>query len=119
MKNKFVALPILFFLFAFAVPVFALEMQHDYTWGDKLKRGALNIVTSPVEIARQIQVTSNEDSLLEGWTLGLVKGFGIGVLRMGAGFIDLFTFPFNFPDDHKGPLVQPEFVWEKSGVKFA
>ena len=90
-----------------------------YEWQDKLKRGTLNIVTSPVEIARSIQITSQEESLLEGWTIGLVKGFGNGIVRCGAGFIDLFTFPFNFPDDRKGPLLEPEYVWEKPGVKYS
>jgi len=28
------------------------------------------------------------------------------------------TFPFNFPDKRKGPLVQPEYVWEKPGLKY-
>ena len=82
-------------------------------WNDKLKRGALNIVSSPVEIARSIQITSNEESLLKGWTVGFVKGFGDGLLRLGAGLADVLTCPFNFPDSNKGPLIQPEYVWEK------
>lgn len=109
----------LFFLFYFAVPAFAHPSAKSYSWGDKLIRGALNIVSSPVEVARQIQITSEKDSLLEGWTLGLIKGIGSGVIRMGAGVIDLFTFPFNFPDDDKAPLIEPEYVWQKPGVKYS
>ena len=90
-----------------------------YSWNDKLKRGGLNIVSSPVEIARSIQVTSNEESLLKGWTVGLVKGFGDGFLRLGAGVVDVLTCPFNFPDSNKGPLVKPEYVWEKTGPKYS
>lgn len=95
------------------------EPQPRYGWEDKLKRGSLNILTSPVEIARQIQLTTEEDHMLKGWTLGLVTGFGYGFMRFGAGVIDLFTFPFNFPDEDKGPLIEPEYVWEKPGVKYA
>ena len=90
-----------------------------YTWGDKLKRGAVNIVSSPVEIARQIQITSSEQSLLAGWTIGLISGIGQGLLRCGAGAIDLVTFPFNFPNSRKGPLVKPEYVWQKPGPKYS
>ncbi len=94
------------------------KMQH-YSWGDKLGRGVVNIVSSPVEIARQIQVTSSEQSLLAGWTIGLLGGLGQGFLRFGAGVIDLFTFPFNFPASDKGPLIHPEYVWEKPGPKYS
>ncbi len=91
----------------------------SYTWGNKLTRGAVNIVSSPVEVARQIQITSSEQSLLAGWTIGLLGGFGQGFIRFGAGVIDLFTFPFNFPDSHKGPLIEPEYVWQKPGPQYS
>ena len=90
----------------------------NYTWQDKLKRGALNIVTSPVEVARDIHLTTEEKNLLVGWTIGLVKGLGEGFLRFGAGVVDLFTFPFNFPEGRKAPLVDPEYVWQKPGPKY-
>lgn len=90
-----------------------------YSWQGKIKRGGLNIISSPIEIARQIQITSNEKDLLQGWTVGLVKGLGQGLLRFGAGVVDVVTCPFNSPDEHKAPLIQPEYVWEKSGVKYS
>ena len=90
-----------------------------YSWQDKIKRGGLNIVSSPVEIARQIQITSNDQDLLHGWTIGLVKGIGQGFLRFGAGIIDVITCPFDFPKEQKAPLIEPEYVWEKTGVKYS
>ena len=96
----------------------AVSEVKTYSWWDKLKRGALNIVTSPVEVARDIHVTTEEKNLLIGWTVGLAKGFGDGILRFGVGVIDLFTFPFDFPDDEKAPLIDPEFVWQKPGPKY-
>lgn len=122
MNKKIISL---FIVFSFLFTGFSygniLEKFEEpkYTWGDKLKRGALNIVSSPVEIARQIQITSSEQSLLAGWTIGLISGFGQGFIRFGAGVIDLFTFPFNFPNSHKAPLVEPKYVWEKSGPKYS
>ena len=89
-----------------------------YRWQDKLSRGAINIVTSPVEVARQIHNTTQEKNLLVGWTVGLAQGLGEGLVRFGAGVIDLVTCPFNFPDSRKGPLLDPEFVWEKPGPKY-
>ena len=90
-----------------------------YSWQDKIKRGGLNIISSPVEIARQIQMTSNEQNLLYGWTVGLAKGVGQGLLRLGAGVVDVLTCPFNFPNEEKAPLIEPEYVWEKTGVKYS
>ncbi|HTL48351.1 MAG TPA: exosortase system-associated protein, TIGR04073 family [Verrucomicrobiae bacterium] len=90
-----------------------------YDWKAKLKRGSLNVVTSPVEVARQIQITSEESSLLKGWTVGLAKGFGSGLVRFGAGVVEVLTFPFDFPVEGKRPWVEPEYVWEKPGVKYA
>lgn len=90
----------------------------SYTWQDKLKRGAINIITSPVEVARDIHNTTEEKNLLVGWTIGLIQGLGEGLLRFGAGAIDLLTFPFNFPEGRKAPLLDPEYVWQKAGPKY-
>lgn len=98
---------------------FGSSDSQTYDWQAKLKRGALNIVTSPVEIAREVQITSDEKSLREGWTVGLVKGLGQGVTRFGAGVLDVLTCPFNFPNEQKKPLVEPEYVWQKPGVKYS
>lgn len=94
------------------------DIKH-YTWAQKLGRGVVNTITSPVEVARQIQITSNEQSLLAGWTLGLVGGLAQGLIRFGAGVIDVFTFPFNFPHPHKAPLIDPEYVWQKPGPRYS
>jgi putative exosortase-associated protein (TIGR04073 family) len=91
----------------------------NYRWPDKLKRGVLNIISSPVEIARDIHITTDEKNLLAGWTIGLIKGLGDFVVRLGAGAIDTVTFPFNFPDNHKAPLIEPEYVWQKPGLDYA
>jgi len=86
-----------------------------YSWQDKLLRGFLNIVSSPIEVAVNIHNTTEEKNILIGWTFGLLKGLGNGFLRFGAGVVDLVTFPFNFPEENKAPLIDPEYVWEKPG----
>ncbi len=90
-----------------------------YSWQDKIKRGGMNIISSPVEIARQIQITSEEKNLAQGWTVGLLEGLGQGFLRFGAGVVDVVTCPFDFPKEQKAPLIEPEYVWEKPGVKYS
>lgn len=104
--------------FSFASNGETLSNQRMYNWQQKLKRGALNVVSSPVEIAREINMTTNEKNLLNGWTVGLVKGLGSGFMRFGAGALDVLTCPFNFPDSKKGSLIEPEYVWEKPGPKY-
>jgi putative exosortase-associated protein (TIGR04073 family) len=93
-------------------------IERVYSWQEKLGRGAVNIVTSPVEIARGIQVGAEREGLAYGWTAGLVQGFAKGFVRLGAGALDLLTFPFDFPQESKAPLVEPEFAWEKPGAKY-
>lgn len=85
----------------------------DHTWSDKLSRGLINIVSSPVEIGRSISVTSHTKGPGYGWTAGLLKGLGMTLVRMGAGFIEVVTFPFDFPDENKAPLIKPEYPWQK------
>jgi putative exosortase-associated protein (TIGR04073 family) len=92
-----------------------LAEETVYDWQEKLQRGAVNIVTSPVEVAVSIHNMSQEKNLLVGWTVGLVAGIGQGLLRFGAGAIDLLTFPFDFPVGGKAPIIDPEYVWEKPG----
>ena len=91
----------------------------QYDWSDKLARGAGNIVTCFFEIPREINYTTQESNLAEGWTLGLVKGFGIGLIRLGSGVLDLFTFPFNFPNYDKSPMMEPEYPWESGRTKIS
>lgn len=83
-----------------------------YPWHDKMARGVVNAVTSPVEIVRGIDLTSKSDGVLKGWTIGFVKGLAGGLIRLGAGVVDFVTCPFNFPDKNKAPIVHPTYVWQ-------
>ncbi len=108
------------FVFIFSgIPAgWTAEGERAYTWADKLKRGLINVVTSPVEVAREIYTTTEEKNLVVGWTLGIVKGMAEGFVRFSAGVVDVLTSPFNFPESRKGPLIDPEYVWEKPGPRY-
>ena len=121
MKKKYKAIRKLLFVtmlflsfvsISFSTAYADLDLEH-YSWSDKLSRGAINMVSSPVEVGRSISVTSQEEGRGYGWTVGLLKGCGMAVVRFGAGFIEVVTFPFDFPDEDKAPLVQPEYPSQK------
>jgi len=91
--------------------------ENGYQWSDKLGRGFLNILSSPLEIPREVNFTSNEKNLGVGWTLGVFQGLGIGLARLGAGAVDLVTSPFPWPDAKRAPLIQPEYPWQEARTK--
>ena len=88
-------------------------IDKEYTWSDKLGRGALNVISSPVEVARTINVTSKTEGAGYGWTMGLVQGLGRMLIRFGSGAVEIVTCPFDFPKEDKTPLIEPEYVWQK------
>ena len=114
MKNRIQILGV-FILFLFiGMPLsHAEDGLGKYTWADKLGRGAVNVVSSPVEIARTIVVTSDVKGAGYGWTVGLVHGIGRTIVRLGVGIVDIVTSPFDFPKENKAPLIEPEYVWQK------
>lgn len=86
---------------------------------DKLSRGIINIVTSPVEIAKQVDLSwkqsvqqSNHVSSSKVLS-GFVKGLAYTVGRMGSGIWDVVSFPFKTPNNYE-PLMKPDFVLDKT-----
>ena len=79
----------------------------------KLTRGIANTVTSPIEIVRNIYVESKYENVAYGMTIGFGKGVVQTLLRFGAGVVETLTFPFNFPDEFKDPIIEPEYVWQE------
>ncbi len=79
----------------------------------KLGRGAVNIVSSPLEIPKTMIDTFNKDKgLPESFFFGLPVGIVKMVARLGAGVYETVTFPVPLPGDYE-PLVQPEFVLDQ------
>ncbi len=89
-----------------------------YDWDDKLGRGVLNMVSSPVELARTVNIQSRAKGPGYGWTMGIVEGLGRTLLRFGAGAIETVTFPFDFPKEDKSPLLSPDYPWQKWDVEY-
>ena len=109
---------ILFVLLFVGTIMFSSNSYADYEETNafgKLTRGVVNIATSPVEIFRNIYNESQYENIGYGMTVGLGKGIVQTVMRIGAGAVEIVTFPFNFPDEYKDPIVEPEYVWEEWG----
>lgn len=60
--------------------------------GGMLGRGALNVVTSFVDIPVNIVNDTKAGPPLVGTLTGVAKGVGCGVLRLGSGALDIVTF---------------------------
>lgn len=76
----------------------------------KLGRGAANALTGWVELPKNVYSTSVENNPFAGLTLGLAKGFGMAIVRTGAGLYEILTFPFPLPEHYK-PILEPEYVF--------
>jgi hypothetical protein len=71
------------------------EMAESSQWGRKfggmLGRGALNIFTSPVDVAVNVVNETKAGPPFVGTLTGLGKGLGCGLLRFGSGAVDVVT----------------------------
>ena len=72
------------------------EMAESPQYGRKamgmIGRGALNVVTCPVDIAVNTVNETKAGPPFVGTMTGLGKGLGCGVLRLGSGAVDIVTF---------------------------
>lgn len=80
----------------------------------KLLRGLVNTVTGVGEVIRQPIVCTMEDGRA-GVPVGLINGFFMSFLRVGAGLIEVVTFPWAL-DDTKNyfSLINPDYVWQRA-----
>lgn len=70
----------------------AESMQYGQKFGGMIGRGALNVITSPVDIIVNLVNETKAGPPLVGTLVGVGKGLGCGVLRLGSGAVDLVTF---------------------------
>ena len=92
------------------------QLDHHGMW-HKLKRGFVNVLTSPVEIPKQLkrELTASGNHPAEKITTafgGTIKGLVWFAGRLGSGIYDVVTFNLAIPE-YYDPLMKPEFVIEK------
>lgn len=112
MKKRYLIIASLIIFFT-AANSYAAPMNDEYSSAAKLGRGFVNVVTSPVEVIRGIDLTSKESNVGKGWTIGLVKGVAGAVVRFSTGLVDVVTFPFEWPNEDKAPMVEPKYAWQE------
>ncbi len=83
---------------------------NDITWTKKIKRGLINVVTSPVEIPKQAIGGAFEKPNLIMIFAGFVKGVAYTVGRAGSGFWDILSCNLDISDE---PLMKPDYVFEE------
>ena len=110
MFRKTVVLAMLLLLVFFGVNAYAqaAAAKNDNA-GTKLWRGVVNVITSPLEVPKQIYLTSKSDHIFSGVTYGTVKGFCFGVMRFASGVYDTVTFPV---PRYGMLLMEPKYVFD-------
>ena len=106
MKKAIGAVLFIALVFSFAASGFA------YGPMDKLSRGAVNIVVSPMEVVDAIWGYWSEDNYPAGLTWGPVVGTFNCVKRAVVGVYEVVTFPFPIPADYWPILDEPTFMQE-------
>ena len=79
---------------------------------NKLARGTSNVATGWLEFPKQIYLTSKEEGLAKGLTIGPLKGVGMALLRTFAGAGEALTFIVAYPGLYD-PYFDPAYVWQK------
>ncbi len=113
MRKALIIILVLALPFVFVPGSFAQdETPEIYKPFMKLGRGLINIVSCPLEIPKQAYLLSRDGrafwkTTAQGLT-GIFVGSGWAVYRLGAGAIDVVTFPFPYYDH---PVIDPAYVF--------
>lgn len=81
----------------------------------KAGRGVANVLTSWIEIPKNVQLGMLEENPVTGVIWGLIKGFGLGATRVLVGAYEAVSFPFPYPKDYASPyegLELPDYPWQ-------
>ena len=98
---------VLFFISIFSQCAFA---QTPVT---KLGRGMANVASCWCEMPHQMMNTYKSDGALAAWSVGILKGVCMTVLRGLVGVYEVCTFPAPLPKEYKPILRYPEFFFKE------
>jgi len=90
-------------------PVWAQDPIH------KAGRGLVNVLTSWIELPKQIHLGTLEPNPLVGLGRGVLKGVSLTVLRIGVGLYEAVTFPIPYPKRFASPyesMAVTDYSWE-------
>jgi putative exosortase-associated protein (TIGR04073 family) len=110
-------------LLAFASATVLADIQdppgNDFGPTRKLGRALANsnILMAATEIPNTICMINDREDNAAGRTYGVVKGVGRMFFRMGAGFYELFTFPFPTYKASYRPFYKSNIPWIHGGYE--
>ena len=87
----------------------------DYGPTRKLARGLANIIFGSTEIPHQMQLNNGLEGNATGFSLGVVKGTGRMLARLGFGLYEVVLFPFPMNKGTYYPPYQSDIPWINSG----
>lgn len=87
----------------------------DYGPTRKLARGLANIIFGSAEIPHQMQLNNGLEGNATGFSLGVVKGTGRMLARLGFGLYEVVLFPFPMNKGTYYPPYQSDIPWINSG----
>ncbi|MEY3759984.1 MAG: hypothetical protein RIR39_1475 [Pseudomonadota bacterium] len=91
------------------------DLLQPLSYGEKIGNKALigftNLISSPLEIPKNIINTMNQSNFFYGVFGGFIKGLVNNLGRAGCGIADLLTFPL--PTQ---PIAHPLYIWDDFDV---
>lgn len=109
---------VIFFAFGDLQPTYA-DTVPTHHWYRKAVRGVFDVALFPLELFRTTYIMTETHDPWYGFTRGSVRGVLRSAKRLGCGLVELTTCAFRYPDQHREPLMEPEFAWqgwEEAGV---
>lgn len=91
-------------------PAKSRPVSYGEAIGMKAASGLANVTLGWIEIPKNIIHSSNQQNLVFGMTIGVLRATAHTLGRMMAGVTDLVTFPL--PTQ---PIAYPLFVWQDFG----
>ena len=82
----------------------------------KLGRGISNVVSSPLELSKNIGDANKSDGTFAALTSGLLQGLADTVGRIVIGAYEIVTFPIPIPEDYKAILTDPEYFLQDGSL---
>ena len=84
-----------------------LQQTYGQKVGNKALNGFANLITSPLELPKNIINTTNQSNFFYGVFGGFIKGLVNTLGRAGCGITDLITFPLPTK-----PIAYPVYIWD-------
>lgn len=106
-------------IMASLVVVAGMSLASSDAWAQdpihKVGRGIVNVLTSWIEIPKNLHLGTQEENPLVGVGWGILKGCGLAVTRLVVGAYETVTFPIPYPKGYASPyegLELPDYPWE-------